>query len=148
LGRLATGSGIGSPYCVGHNVLSSLAHASFGDPYVGDTCDLSGVGSTLSHVDNSGVTATSNARLTSFPMLRIVVHYVVGRRNALSSPEAMLPKAPKPPVAPIAASCRTRSLSQTHVEGTQGSWQYWGSCHTSVGRNGTRSCTAKRHSSI
>src|SRR5262249_51398554 len=62
LGRLATGSGIGSPYCVGHNVLSSLAHASFGDPYVGDTCDLSGVGSTLSHVDNSGVTATSNER--------------------------------------------------------------------------------------
>jgi hypothetical protein len=81
--------------------VSSLEHASFGDPR--DTCDLGGVGSALSHVDNSGVTATSNARLTSFPMLRIVVPYVVGRRNALSSPEAMLPKAPKPPVAPIAA---------------------------------------------
>jgi len=34
---------------------AAFCRSEFGDPYVGDTCDLSGVGSALSHVDNSGV---------------------------------------------------------------------------------------------
>jgi hypothetical protein len=48
--------------------LCSRDHASFGD-----ACDLACAGSELLHADRSGAAATTNARLTSFAMLRILV---------------------------------------------------------------------------
>jgi len=67
------------------------------------------------HVDRSGAVATTNARLTSFVVLRILVTYAGYRRNPLNRLRPKFAKAPKPPVAPIAAVAIGMSVASVPV---------------------------------
>src|ERR1700704_4241601 len=95
---------VASAYRVGHSVRCGHDHGCFSDTYdSGCTC------SALLRADKTSATALISVSLTSFPLLRMLVNYVVYRLNPLNSLRPILAKAPKPPVAPIAAVATARA---------------------------------------
>jgi hypothetical protein len=106
---------VASAYRVGHSVRCGHDHGCFSDTYdSGCTC------SALLRADKTSATALISVSLTSFPLLRMLVNYVVYRLNPLNSLRPILANAPKPPVAPIAAVANGKSVASVPV--SVGDW--------------------------